>query len=445
MVHEHIMTSLQVSDTSANRLIDELQSREWMQWNPSESGHSGKFEFVAGIEFVELPGQIASGKSDSPAIDLISRASRLRATDIHLDPKSDSEYSIRFRIDGKLESYCTMSSDVATHLINRFKTLAHLDIADPFTPKESRLILPASMKDLEVRCTTAPVAGGEAVALRLFTLGNVFLPLDELGHSDASLASVDAMLRRGEGLVLVTGPTGSGKSTTVYSMLQSLACGERNIVSIEDPVEFATPFIRQMNADPKHGITLTSGMRTLLRMDPDVLFVGEIRDAEAAQIAMHAASSGHYVFSTLHTRDVASTITALRDLGIADRSLSGNIAGIVNQRLVRRLCPDCRHEVEVTEKQLAKFELHAIPAPSHLYQADGCKSCRNTGYKGRAGVFEAAQFDADVAAAVADSASEHHIREVLHEGGIADLVSDALQKAALGITGFDEAMAVRWL
>ncbi|MCA9215173.1 MAG: Flp pilus assembly complex ATPase component TadA [Planctomycetales bacterium] len=432
---------LEITEANADQVIDALQQDQRLRWRQDEADDNGRLEII----LHEVAPSESPSYSESPAIDLIHRAKALRATDVHLDPKSHGEYVVRFRIDGELEHYCVLSRDVAEHLINRFKTIARIDIAAPFTPHESRLTLPESMEDLEVRITTAPVAAGESVALRLFALENVFRPLDTLGFANSSLDTVDAVLRKGEGLVLVTGPTGAGKTTTVYSMLQSLAASKLNIVSIEDPVEFATPFIRQMNVDAKHGITMASGLRTMLRMDPDVIFVGEIRDAEAALIAMQAASSGRYVFSTLHTRDVASTITALRDMNVADRSLAGNLNGIVNQRLVRRLCPDCRIQYDILDEERTKFEANSLDAPATLYRRSGCDACRHTGYRGRVGIFEAALIDREIGNAIVDEHSEQSIRDLLSHKGVTSLTSDALHKAATGITDIGEALGVHWL
>jgi type II secretory ATPase GspE/PulE/Tfp pilus assembly ATPase PilB-like protein len=364
---------------------------------------------------------------------------------VHVDPVSGGEYLVRMRVDGKLERYCTLSRNVAEHLVNRLKILAHLDIADPFRPKEGRLILPPSLAELEVRMTTVPVADGEAVALRVFAKDSIFFNLEELGFSADSLERVVEMVQRGEGLVLVTGPTGSGKSTTVYSILHSLTRDEQVIVSIEDPVEFSVPFVRQMSVDPRHGTSMVEGLRTILRMDPDAIFVGEIRDPDAADIAMRAASSGRYVLSTLHTRDVASTVTSLRDLGVTDRSISANLTGAVNQRLQRRLCPECRTPVEPNDDQKRTFEQHQVAVPEYVFTRKGCPACRETGYHGRVGVFETALINDDVKAAIAAGRPEFDIQQLLTESGMRLLMTDALQKAADGITDFEEAIQVHWL
>lgn len=424
------------------RLVDQLQRHEWIDW---QAGEPGTWSVIEGVEFVEEPPAKVTEKHESQAIDLIDRARRLRATDIHLDPGEANEVVVRLRIDGKLEEYCRLNELVGEHLENQLKTLAELDIAEPFRPQEGRVRLPDSMADLEVRITTARVAAGDAVALRLFDGKNIFLPLASLGLSECGLKSVSEMLRLGEGLVLITGPTGSGKTTTVYSMLETLGGIESNVVSIEDPVEFAVPFVRQMNVDPKHDISMTSGLRTILRMDPDVVFVGEIRDAEAAQIGMKAASSGKYVLSTLHTRDVASTVTALRDYGLGDRSTAGNLTGIINQRLLRRLCPNCKQSLAPTDKQKEHFSNAGVTVPTEVFIPNGCEMCRETGFRGRVGVFEVALIDEKLSNAIAGGDSENHLKDLLRSNGVTSLTADALTKAAEGITSVDEALAVHWL
>lgn len=381
----------------------------------------------------------------APALDLMQRAAAQRATDIHIDPTDDNKYVVRFRIDGHLQRYCQMERDVAERLIHQLKNLASLDFADPFRPKEGRVRMPAAMPDMEARLTTAPVFGGEAVALRLFNRETGFRRLDQLGFSKHALAAVQDMLRHGEGMVLVTGPTGSGKTTTVYSMLETFRSKEQNVVSIEDPVEFPLPFVRQTQVDARHGITMTSGLRTLLRMDPDVIFLGEIRDGEAMDIAMRAASSGKYVFSTLHTRDAAGTITALRDLHGDGRSLAANLAGVISQRMVRRLCPNCRQSSAIADERRRLFEEDGVMLPQAAYIATGCEQCRGTGFHGRIGVFETVIVDDAVREAILQEASEGKLRQVMRTGGASSLTADALMKVQEGITSVDEVLQMRWL
>ncbi len=384
-------------------------------------------------------------ESDSPAIDLLARAISVRATDIHIDPLDSELYSVRFRIDGSIVSYCSVDTGVAEHLMHQYLTLAKIDHAEPFRPREGRLQLPTNMSDFEARVTATPVAGGDAMALRLFSKENVFMPLESLGLSGAGLDTVQKMLHGSEGLVLVTGPTGSGKTTTVYSMLKTYGSTNRNIVSIEDPVEFDVPFVRQMNVDERHDVTMSSGLKTLLRMDPDIIFVGEIRDSENAGIAFRAASSGRFVFSSLHTRDVASTLTALRDLGVTDHSISANLIGVVNQRLVRKLCVQCRKSVGPSEQCKEAFSEYGLVTPPQIYEPVGCDACRGTGFKGRSGVFECVKCDAELTRAIASNVTEAELRRLIRSQGITSLNAEALNKVSVGITSFLEAISVRWL
>jgi general secretion pathway protein E len=383
--------------------------------------------------------------TDSPALDLLGRAISLRATDIHIDPLETSRYSVRFRIDGRLVPYCEIDLSVAEHLMHQYLILSHLDHFEPFRPREGRLVLPASMKEVEARLTAAPVAGGSSMALRLLAKEQASLPIEMLGFHSSSMTTVHNILHGPEGLVLVTGPTGSGKTTTVYSMLKTFGGTNKNIVSIEDPVEFDVPFVRQMNVDDRHGVTMTSGLKTLLRMDPDIVFLGEIRDSESAEIAMRAASSGRFVFSSLHTRDVASSITCLRDLQVPNQSLSCNLSGVVNQRLLRRLCPHCRQSMSPSEDCQRAFEEQGLAVPSLIFDASGCDRCRGTGFIGRCGVFECVAMNTELLDAIARNATESEMRSLFRAHGATSLLADALTKVADGITSYSEAQSARWM
>ena len=377
-------------------------------------------------------------------LELLHRALAARATDIHIDPISTDEYAVRFRIDGRLEPYCVLDRCIANPLLVQLKLMSHLDIAQPFEPHEGRVHLPETISDVEVRITTVPACGGDAVSLRLLRSEQSPTSLGGLGLSAGGLAAVDQMLCQGEGLVLVTGPTGSGKTTTVHAMLRLLDTGERNLVSIEDPVEYRVPAIRQVSVDLKHGLTMTRGLMTVLRMDPDVVFIGEIRDVEALEIAMRAASSGRYVFSTLHTRDVASTATALRDLHADNLSLAGNLKGIVCQRLIRKLCRQCCSHSLVTDEEREVFAAEGIEPPEELCRPEGCEECRNTGYRGRIGVFETVLTSGKIAEAIQNGNSEDELRRMIRAKGAISLTADALGRARDGITSIAEAHAIKW-
>ena len=379
--------------------------------------------------------------NDNPALALISRAISARATDIHIDPSSE-EYTVRFRIDGKLSNICRLSNEVGRAILMQLKVMGNLDIADPFHPKEGRLALPEALNDFEVRITAVPVVDGEAISLRVLSRHRLMRSMDQLGLSTNAQARIEQILRHGEGIVLVTGPTGSGKTTTLYSMLHQMDNGTRHIVTIEDPVEYNIPTFRQISVDTKHGISMTSGLRTLLRLDPDVVLVGEIRDAEAAETAMRAASSGKYVFSSLHTRDVASTVTAIRDLHIDNRSLAGNLAGIISQRLLRRLCPECSIATSPTESEAAVFRANDLEPPKEIRHPVGCPRCRGTGYYDRIGLFEGVTSEDDIIHAINDGKPENELRRLIHERGIHTLQTDALQKAAEGVVSLEDCSAM---
>jgi type II secretory ATPase GspE/PulE/Tfp pilus assembly ATPase PilB-like protein/nucleotide-binding universal stress UspA family protein len=394
-----------------------------------------------GVPAFRSLGQVAASNR---VLELLERALAVRATDVHIDPISSDEFKVRFRVDGRLEQYCILDRSVALPLLMQLKVMSDLDIARPFEPNEGRVGLPASMADTEVRITTIPVAGGDAVALRLLRHEATPPSLSELGFSPQAMAAVNGMLHDGEGIVLVTGPTGSGKTTTVHAMLRLLDNGTRNLMSIEDPVEYRVPAIRQMSVDAKHGLTMTRGLRTLLRMDPDVVFIGEIRDVEAMEIALRAASSGKYVFSTLHTRDVASTVTALRDLNADNLSLGGNLKGIVSQRLMRRVCRECCGRSEPSEPERNSFLAEGVEPPQMLPRPNGCPNCRNTGFRGRIGVFEAVRTTGNIAEAIQRGTAEDELRRTIRSAGTTSLMADALTRVRDGVTSLEEALSIKW-
>jgi type II secretory ATPase GspE/PulE/Tfp pilus assembly ATPase PilB-like protein/nucleotide-binding universal stress UspA family protein len=437
---DELMERLRIPSTSAILMVSELEYRGWILWEDE------KWKAIEGPEFVvdEKPFTV-NLKPESQAVELIKRARKLRATDIHIDPIRDTETLVRLRIDGQLHEYCRLDHSVGEHLINQYKTMARVDIPDPFRPQEGRLRLPETQNDIEVRLSTVPVISGESIALRILDPQDVMRPLNELGLMESELVNVREMLNSQEGLVLVIGPTGSGKTTTVYSMLETLGGKNRNIVSIEDPVEFTAPFVRQVSVDPKHGLTMESGLRTLLRMDPDVLFLGEIRDLEAADIALRAAASGKYVFSTLHTRDIASTVSAMADFGLKQSSIAANLTGIINQRLVRRLCCECKQATEVPRSAAGVFKELDMPVPDVLFEPVGCPACRGRGYRGRVGIFETCAVNGALREVFATSSSKDQLAESIKSAGHRTLRQDAMAKLSLGQIDLLEANSIRWL
>jgi type II secretory ATPase GspE/PulE/Tfp pilus assembly ATPase PilB-like protein/nucleotide-binding universal stress UspA family protein len=448
----HVLETQEQLDTAeADSIVQALENSGALTW------HSGELEDAPNSRFWGinpdvliddatsedvLNTEITSNAESNAAIDLVQQAIKNRASDVHIDSVSEEEYDVRLRIDGRLDHYCRLDRKIAAPLIQQLKLMGRLDIADPFKLQEGRLNLPSTLEGREVRITSAPVQYGQSVALRLFDSARLFRPLESLGLSRGALDAVERILQMRSGLVLVTGPTGSGKTTTIYSLLNRLSASAPNIVSIEDPIEYRLPFMTQLAVDPRHGVTMTTGLRTILRMDPDVVFLGEIRDGEAADIAMRAASAGRYVFSTLHTRDVASTITALRDLHVDTRSLSANLVGIVSQRLVRRLCPDCSRPGAATDVEIAAFEVENLAPPTELMHAVGCEKCRQTGYRDRIGIFEAVATDGAIADAIGLGVAESEFAAILRQAGAATLPADGLRKVAEGITTVEEVLGM---
>lgn len=392
-----------------------------------------------------LPEDLAPELEGNRVVELLRRAIQWRATDIHIDHVGPDRVWIRFRVDGKLRTFCHLDQRLASPLLMQLKLMADLDTTQTFAPQEARLKLPPTLGMMEVRVTIVPASDGDAVALRLLKHESLPRPLGTLGMSSSTYAAVEEMLHHRPGLVLVTGPTGSGKTTTVYAMLQTLGPGNQNIVSIEDPVEYRVPGIRQLCVDARHDLTMMRGLRTLLRMDPDVVFIGEIRDVEALDIAMRASSSGRYVFSTLHTRDVASTVTALRDLHADNYSLAGNLTGIVSQRLIRCLCRKCSVAVPITAEERAIFQAEDVEPPAELFQPRGCTACQKSGYYDRVGVFEAVVANEEIAAAIQGGASEDELRRVIRATHFRSLKYDALTKVRDGVTSLDEACGLNWM
>ena len=446
-----LQARFQLATPSADACLEDLEANGVLTWQKSATAEDDSDQVSRCVIDADAPidthGATAGFKeadaanATPPAIDLLQRAVKLRATDVHIDPSgTEEEYSVRMRIDGRLQHYCNLDGDLARHHIQQYKVLAGVRISEPFAPHEGSLELPGNGLDCHVRLTSSPVAGGESMCLRLQSKSSIVRPLESLGLSVDNQIVVDRILSRGEGLVLITGPTASGKTTSVYSMLNSLCSTslDRNVVTIEDPVEFNLPFLRQMSVDETHGLSLAMGLRTMLRMDPDVVFVGEIRDADTAQTAMRAASSGKYVFSTLHTRDVASTVTALLDLGVDPRSLAGNLTGVVSQRLLRRLCKQCAESVAPTEAEREWMRENGVEPSEQVLTARGCRHCHSTGYYGRVGVFEAVSSSSAVIDAIQQNRSERELCEAIRGEGTQSLMSDALGKVVDGITSIQE-------
>lgn len=363
-----------------------------------------------------------------------------RASDIHIEPKRD-HILIRFRIDGVLHTIHKLPKVVHPAIISRIKTLSRLDIAEKRRPQDGRIKLSHQHEDAEIRVSTVPVAFGEKVVMRILDPSILFQDLEDLGFSPRDLIVYHQFLKEPNGIILVTGPTGSGKSTTLYSSLAHLADSEKNITTVEDPIEMIREDFNQIAVQPVIGINFASILRNILRQDPDIIMLGEIRDQETAENAVQAALTGHLVFSTLHTNDAPSTVTRLIDLGIKPFLITESLIGVVAQRLLRKICPYCTSTLEVDATVLKSLGTDIEGKESvQLKQGKGCLKCRGTGFLGRTGVFEVMAIDEDMKEAIAESEELDilTIRKNALASGMIPLRTNAIDKMLKGMTTFQE-------
>jgi len=377
------------------------------------------------------------------AVDfLLQHAYESRASDIHIEPKREHA-NIRFRIDGVLHEIQRVPKLVNLAITSRLKTMCRMDIAEKRRPQDGRIKTEHSGKEVELRVSTLPTAFGEKMVMRIFDPDVMIRGLAELGFYDDELSTFHDWIQRPHGIILVTGPTGSGKTVTLYSALKSLASPEINIMTIEDPIEMVHEDFNQTSVQNKIGITFASALRTILRQDPDIIMVGEIRDEETAQNAVQAALTGHLVFATLHTNDAATSVTRLIDLGIQPFLISSSLVGTMAQRLMRKICEDCKQNRPLTVEEAATLNLQA-PAGKRIIvkEGAGCIRCRNTGYYGRTGIFEILPVDNSIRDLIDRSEDFLKIKEVAIKRGMRTLRQSALRKLAEGSTTFEEVVRV---
>ena len=386
---------------------------------------------------------LLDAQDDAPVIRLINgviaEAVRLGASDIHIEP-FETALLVRLRVDGVLREAASLPSRIAPLLVSRVKVMARLDIAERRLPQDGRIAIALGGKTLDVRVSTLPSRAGERVVMRLLDKDQADLRLDELGMGPETLRAFRAALAEPNGVILVTGPTGSGKTTTLYAGLSVLNDRTRNILTIEDPVEYAVEGVGQTQVNTKVGMTFAAGLRAILRQDPDVVMVGEIRDVETAQIAVQASLTGHLVLSTVHTNDAAGAVTRLRDMGVEPFLLASTLRLILAQRLVRRLCPDCARDEPVDMATARRFGLKLRPG-TPLKRPVGCGTCKQTGYVGRIGVYEAIRVDDTVRRLIVQEADEEAISQAALKpaGGLA---ASALAAVEAGLTTIEEAIRV---
>jgi len=383
---------------------------------------------------------------EAPVIRLVNliffQAVKERASDIHIEP-FQKELKVRYRIDGILYNRLSPPKRYQPAIVSRLKVMAKLDIAEKRLPQDGRIPIKVADKDIDIRVSIIPTSFGERVVLRLLDKSSVHLGLEEIGLFPEHLKILEELIRRPNGILFVTGPTGSGKTTTLYAALSRINSPDKNIVTIEDPVEYQLFGIAQIQVNPKVGLTFAHGLRSILRHDPDVILVGEVRDVETAEIAIQAAMTGHLVFSTLHTNDAASAITRLIDMGIEPFRIASVVRAIMAQRLVRILCPECKQAYEPEPEALrdARIDPARIQGKA-VYRGRGCPACAGTGYRGRTGIYEALSVSEPIRQLIMRKADSTTIARKALEEGMKALRDDGAEKVLAGITTLEELIRV---
>ncbi|MFQ5904080.1 MAG: GspE/PulE family protein, partial [Candidatus Binatia bacterium] len=371
------------------------------------------------------------------------RALESRASDVHIEP-FENHLKVRYRIDGILYEIDPPPRQLKAAIISRLKILAQLNIAERRLPQDGRIKIKIAGKDVDLRIATIPTLYGESVVIRLLERSQIFADLESLGFPPAVLQCFSEMISKPHGMVLVTGPTGSGKTTTLYGALQKINDPGKKIITIEDPVEYQLSGVNQIQVKPQIGLTFANGLRSIVRQDPDIIMVGEIRDFETAEIAIQAALTGHLVFSTLHTNDAAGAISRLLEMGVQDYLLASSLLGVLAQRLVRRLCSSCRKEVASAEFRIqdSGFRVQDGDPQPALWEASGCGSCSGTGYRGRIGIFELLPATPEICKLIVQRADVASIRSLAVTQGMRLLRDDGWGKARDGTTTLGEVLRV---
>ncbi|WP_449556069.1 type II secretion system ATPase GspE [Huaxiibacter chinensis] len=403
-----------------------------------------EFDLHELVESLPEDNELLDSDDGAPVVRLInailSEAVREGASDVHIEP-FEKLLIIRFRIDGMLRQVLTPPVQLSRYLISRIKVMAKLDIAEKRLPQDGRISLRLAGRTIDVRVSTLPASHGERVVLRILDKGSAALTLEHSGMNLLQRESLQQQLQLPHGIILVTGPTGSGKSTTLYAALRTLYRPEKNVLTIEDPVEYELEGIGQTQVNARIDMTFARGLRAILRQDPDVVMIGEIRDAETAQIAVQASLTGHLVLSSLHTNSALGAVIRLRDMGIESFLLANALSALLAQRLVRKLCPDCRKPYRPAPHLLAPFVDIPSVSAARFWMASGCEACKHSGYRGRVGMFELIIVTDALRQAISQDQHEQQLQHILHQTRI-PLLHDGLEKAKAGLTTLEEVLRV---
>ncbi|TYC60121.1 type II secretion system protein GspE [Zoogloea oleivorans] len=413
---------------------------------PSEDGEASDDGdgFDTGGDFIEHLKDLAS---EAPVIRLVNhivaRVIDLRASDIHLEPFDDGLH-VRYRVDGVIQMGESVAPAMAAAVVSRIKLLAHLNIAERRLPQDGRINLRIKGRELDLRVSTVPTVHGESVVMRVLDRASIRFSLHQMGFSKDTLEAFESLLLRPHGILLVTGPTGSGKTTTLYAALSKLDAQATKIITVEDPVEYQLGGINQIQVHPQIGLSFASALRAILRQDPDIIMIGEMRDGETAQIAVQSALTGHLVLSTLHTNTAAGAVIRLQDMGLERYLITSAVNGVLAQRLVRKLCEACKVPVDLDEQVLQRSGLKRFMPPGsyRVFNPQGCPACRQTGYVGRTGIHELFVLGESMHKAIISGADATALHETARKSGMFTLYEDGLRKVALGETSLEEVLHV---
>jgi len=419
------------SDNNMDEMIKEITQQDLEIIRASEEGSEEELD-------------LETSPNDAPVIQLVNllveEALKMRASDIHIEPY-EKTLRVRYRIDGALREMSTPPKKMQNAIISRIKILSQLNIAERRLPQDGRFKIRKDNRNIDFRVSIIPTVFGEKVVMRILDQGALMLDMTDLGFDESELKIFEKYIRRPYGMVLITGPTGSGKSTTLYSALSTINDPKKNINTIEDPVEYQLKGINQVQVKPEIGLNFADGLRSFLRQDPDIIMVGEIRDLETAEIAIRAALTGHLVLSTLHTNDAPSTINRLANMGIESYLVTASLLMVVAQRLVRKICDRCKEEFKPTEEMLQSFSLTG-DKKYKFYRGRGCDRCSGSGYRGRIAIYEVMDITDDLRALILRGASNVEIKKYAIEHNMRTLRMSGIQKVIQGVTTFDEILTI---
>jgi general secretion pathway protein E len=428
-------------DQLYNRFL-ELRTDKAIETMQDTSSDEQEEEDISLTDFLRTSTDILTSEESAPIIKFVNalfyQAVKKKVSDIHIEV-GENKGEVRFRIDGMLSKNADLEKKVVSLIISRIKVISNLDISEKRIPQDGRTQIKIAGETLDIRVSILPTFFGERVVMRLLMQSNQIPQITELGFDESIIEDVRRLLRSSHGIILVTGPTGSGKTTSLHSFLREVESPEKNLITVEDPVEYKSDDISQIQVNEKVGLTFASALRSILRQDPDVIMIGEIRDEETANIAVRAALTGHLVFSTLHTNSAAATISRLADMGIEPFLISSSLLGILAQRLVRVLCEDCKEEDVLAENFAEDYNL---PKDARIYKASGCRSCGYSGYAGRRSIGELLVMQDSVKELLKTTTDEHTIKTTLEKDGLKTISTQLSKMLLAGNTSLDEAIRI---